>query len=131
LKEVLDTRFFIEHFYAEDANFKGRTSRKLQELTTSREGVISTITLAEVAKFVCEQRGKAEAEVLHRAIVSSGLSIRAVTAELAGVAGVLKCKHPNVPMGDCIIAATAQSEKARIVSDDPHFDELKARRTWI
>jgi len=35
-------------------------------------------------------------------------------------------------MGDCIIAATALINKARIISDDPDFDRVKEiKRIWI
>jgi predicted nucleic acid-binding protein len=45
---------------------------------------------------------------------------------------MLKCQYKNVPIGDCIIAATAMQNHARILSDDPHFDSVKeTKRTWI
>lgn len=34
----------------------------------------------------------------------------------------------NVPMGECIIAATAQQCQARVISDDSHFDSIEGYR---
>lgn len=35
-------------------------------------------------------------------------------------------------MGDCIIAATAIKNKAKVLSDDDHFDEMEeVKREWI
>jgi predicted nucleic acid-binding protein len=40
--------------------------------------------------------------------------------------------HPNIPTGDCIIASTALAKKAKILSDDHHYDEIKGiSRTWF
>lgn len=45
---------------------------------------------------------------------------------------MLKCQHRNVPMGDCVIVATAIINNARVISDDPHFDQIKnIKRAWI
>lgn len=38
----------------------------------------------------------------------------------------------NVPMGECIIAATAQQCQARVISDDSHFDSIEGlKRVWL
>jgi predicted nucleic acid-binding protein len=35
-------------------------------------------------------------------------------------------------MNDCIIASTALAKKAKILSDDHHYDEIKGlSRTWF
>lgn len=47
-------------------------------------------------------------------------------------AGLLKSKYKNGPIGDCIIAAIAIENHARILSDDSHFDSVKeTKRIWI
>jgi len=60
------------------------------------------------------------------------LQIQDLTPQIAKQAGLLKSQYTNVPIGDCIIAATAMANHARILSDDPHFDAIEeTKRSWI
>jgi predicted nucleic acid-binding protein len=132
LIEVLDTRFLSEYFYSAVAEVRVKTTRKLTELVAKNEGVVPTIVVAEIVQITCERRGKDMAESRYHALVSSGLRIQALSSEIARCAGLLKSKYRNVPMGDCIIAATAIVNHGRVLSDDPHFDVIKeTSRSWI
>jgi predicted nucleic acid-binding protein len=132
LKEVLDSRFLIEYFYSADTKTKQKALKKLKDLIQSKEGILPTIVISETVKAICENVGKEEAEVCYLRVVMSGLQIQELSARLAKQVGLLKCQYKNIPIGDCIIAATAIQNHARIVSDDPHFDEIKeTKRTWI
>ena len=132
MKEVLDSRFLIEHFYSASTEIKHKTSKKLKELIQRKEGLLPTIIISETVKAVCEKVGKEEAEVCYLRIVTSGLQIQELTARIAKQAGLLKCQFKNLPMGDCIIASTAIIHQARIISDDLHFDAIKeTKRIWI
>ncbi len=130
--EVLDTRFLSEYFYSTEAEVKAKTTRRLKELVAKREGVMPTIVVAEIVQITCERRGKDMAESRYQALISSGLQVQDLTGEIARCAGLLKSKYRHVPMGDCIIAATAIVNHGRVLSDDPHFDAIKeTSRTWI
>ena len=60
------------------------------------------------------------------------LMFQTLTSQIAKHAGLLRSKYRNIPMGDCIIAATAIANQAAILSDDPHFDVIQdTKRTWI
>jgi predicted nucleic acid-binding protein len=132
LKEVLDSRFLIEHYYSASPETKQKTSKKLRELIQRKEGLLPTITISETIKTICEKIGREEAEICYLSIVTSGLQLQELNAKIAKQAGLLKCQHKNIPMGDCIIAATATANHARILSDDPHFDNIKeTKRIWI
>jgi predicted nucleic acid-binding protein len=132
LKEVLDSRFFVEHFYSPSTETKRKTSKKLKDLIRRREGILPTIVISETVRIVCEKVGSEEAEIFYSTIVNSGLQIQELTARIAKQAGLLKCQFNNLPVGDCIIASTATINQARIISDDPHFDCIKeAKRAWI
>jgi predicted nucleic acid-binding protein len=132
LKEVIDTRFLTEYFYSTEAETKTKITRKLKELIAKHESILPTIVVAEIIQITCEKRGKDMAESRYQALTQSGLQIQELSAEIAKQAGLLKCEHKNVPMGDCIIAATATANHARILSDDPHFDNIKeTKRIWI
>lgn len=131
MNEVLDTRFFIELFYSNKAENRKKTKDKIK-LSRDREGIVPSIVLAELVKVVCEKHGNDEARIAHFSVVRSGLEIVPMTSDLARVAGLIGCRYKKLPMGDCIIAATAVKAKAIVVTDDPHFDEIKEiNHTWI
>jgi len=132
LKEVVDTRFLAEHFYSNQTETKQKTTNKLRELIKNREGILPTIVICEIVQVTCEKRGKEEAEIRHLSLVRSGLQIQELNQEIAKEAGLLKCRHKNIPMGDCLVAATAIINKAKVLSDDQHFDDIKeTKRSWI
>jgi predicted nucleic acid-binding protein len=132
LKEVLDTRFLIEHYYSENKETKQKTTKKLKSLIQCKEGIVPTIVISEIVNIICEKTGKEEAEISYTDIVASGMHIQELTSKIAKQAGLIKCQHRRLPMGDCIIAATAIANQARVLSDDPHFDEIEeTKRTWI
>ena len=132
MKEVLDSRFLVEHFYSLSTETKRKTSKKLKDLIRCKEGILPTIVIGETVRVVCEKVGREEAEIFYSTIVNSGLQIQELTARIAKQAGLLKCQFKNLPIGDCIIASTAIFNQARIISDDLHFDCIKeAKRVWI
>lgn len=132
MKEVIDTRFLREYFFTNQNETKQKTIRKLQDLLAKNEGILPTIVIAEVTQIICQTRGKDVAQSRYQSIVQSGLKIQSLTPQIAKQAGFLKCAHKNLPMGDCIIAATAIENHANVLSDDPHFDCIKeTKRIWI
>jgi predicted nucleic acid-binding protein len=132
LKEVLDTRFLVEYFYSSKAETKNKTTAKLRELISKGNGILPTIVITEIVQLTCERRGKDMAESRYQALNQSGLQIADLNREIAKQAGILKSASKNVPIGDCVIAATAIVNHAKILSDDPHFDSIKeAKRIWI
>lgn len=129
---MLDTRFLSEYFYSTQIETKEKTTRKLKALVAKNEGILPTIVIAEIIQITCELRGKDMAESRYQALIQSGLEIQNLTPPIAQQAGLYKCQYKNLPMGDCIIAATAMINHARIISDDPHFDNIKeTKRAWI
>lgn len=132
MDEVVDTRFLIEHFYSTEAEMRRRTSKKLIELAEREEGILPTIVIIEVVRVTCEKRGREEAELRHLALLRSGLQIQELNQDIAKESGLMKCRHRGIPIGDCIIAATATVRGAKVLSDDPHFDAIReVKRTWI
>jgi predicted nucleic acid-binding protein len=131
LKEVLDTRFLAEYF-SSSTNTKEKANRKLNQLIDRNEGILPTMVIAEITKITCGRQGKDMAESHYQALIQSGLQIENLTPPIAQQAGLLKCAYQNLPMGDCIIAATALIHHARVLSDDPHFDCIaEIKRAWI
>lgn len=132
MKLVIDTRFLTEYFYSQNSELHQKTYRKMEELSEGGNGIIPTIVLCELLRLVCSTEGKERTETVYSSLVKSGIKIESLTPAIAKEAGILKSTHRNVPTGDCIIAATAIKYQAKILSDDPHFDEIKeTKRTWL
>jgi predicted nucleic acid-binding protein len=129
---VLDSRFIMEYFYSDKTETKQKATKKLKDLIQRKEGILPTIVISETIQTICEKIGKEEAEICYANLTESGLKIQTLTSPIAKQAGLLRCKYRNIPMGDCIIAATAIANQATILSDDPHFDSIQeTKRSWI
>jgi predicted nucleic acid-binding protein len=132
LKIVLDSRFIMEYFYSDKTEAKQKATKKLKDLIQRKEGILPTIVISETIQTICEKIGKEEAEICYANLTESGLKIQTLTSQIAKQAGLLRSKYRNIPMGDCIIAATAIANQATILSDDPHFDAIQeTKRSWI
>ena len=132
MKMVLDSRFIMEYFYSDKTETKQKATKKLKDLIQRKEGILPTIVISETIQTICEKIGKEEAEICYANLTESGLKIQTLTSPIAKQAGLLRCKYRNIPMGDCIIAATAIANQATILSDDPHFDAIQeTKRSWI
>ena len=132
MRTVLDSRFVMEYFYSDKTEVKQKATRKIKDFVQRKEGILPTIVISEIIQTVCEQIGKEEAEICYANLTQSGLKIQSLSAPIAKQAGLLRSKYRNVPMGDCIIAATAMTNQAMVLSDDSHFDSIReTKRNWI
>jgi predicted nucleic acid-binding protein len=132
LKHVLDSRFLIEYYYSQNIDTKQKVNQKMRELIKNSNGIIPTIVICETIQLIHSREGKQKADMIYLSIVSSGIKIENLSPSIAKDAGILKSTYKHIPIGDCIIAATAISNQARILSDDPHFDLIKeTKRTWL
>lgn len=132
MKHVLDSRFLIEYYYSQNLDTKQKAIQKMREMIKNSDGIIPTIVICETIQLICPREGKQKADMIYLSIVSSGIKIENLSPSIAKDAGILKSTYKHIPIGDCIIAATAISNQARILSDDPHFDLIKeTKRTWL
>ena len=132
MKEILDTRFLIEHFFSDQPRVLESARAKLRKLRRTKTGVLPTLVLTEFFDQVCRHAGSREASEKCESLIVSGLEILPLTSEIALAAGDIRCGHRNVPIADCIIAATALLLAGRVVTDDPHFSRMRGlRTTWL
>jgi len=130
--EVIDSRFLVEYFFSDDQETRSKATKHLTDLIKKKRGVLPTIVITEIVRYVCDKRGAEEGTIRYLSLIRSGLLVSELTGEIAREAGLLKCLHPNVPTGDCIVACTARERKAKILSDDKYFDEIKGiSKTWF
>ena len=132
MKEILDTRFFFEHFASSEPATREKTRNKLRELRRNGDGILPTVVLAELVDHTCRRAGRNEARQVSESLLVSGLLIHSLTPAIAVIAGGLKCSHRDVPLADCVIAATAINAGGKVVTNDPHFMRFKQiKLTWI
>jgi predicted nucleic acid-binding protein len=91
----------------------------MKELAQNSNGIIPTIILLEIVQLIAQKEGKENAEMVYLCLTSIGLKLEGLNASIAKEAGILKSIHKQLPVGDCIIAAIAIRNQAKIVSDDP------------
>jgi predicted nucleic acid-binding protein len=125
-KTVYDTRFFIELYYSKEE----KTLSKVKKEKTRREKYVSTISIHEIYKLTLTREGRQTAQ-LRTTLLEKDFKTVPVTSEIAKISAELRHKY-KISMGDSIIAATAQSLKATLTSDDPHLQNIKEIATrWI
>lgn len=129
---VLDTTFFILHYFSSDKTVQSRTREVLRRCRKiGNRGVIPTIVLSEFYAQAAKRVGGEEAKRRFREIVESGLDVIALDTRVCEQAGILRHKHhEKLPWGDCIIAATAiVTEIQFILSEDTHFTLIRELKT--
>jgi predicted nucleic acid-binding protein len=132
LKLVLDSRFLVEYYFSTDQDIREKAKKKMKELAKSADGIIPTIVICEITQLICSREGKQKADLIYLSIMASRMKIENLSPSIAKEAGLIKSAYRYIPTGDCIIAATAIANQAKILSDDPHFNDIKeAKCTWI
>jgi predicted nucleic acid-binding protein len=125
-KKVYDTRFLIELYYTKNQ----KTLQKIQTHKRQREKYISTIVIHEIHKLTLMREGR-ETATLRTTLLKKDFQTIPIDTEIAQTSAELRHRY-NLPMGDSIIAATAQKLKATCISDDQHFRQIKEiKTTWI
>jgi predicted nucleic acid-binding protein len=122
---VLDTRFFIE-FYGQ----KNQESMKKLKNFAKHCRFVSVITLHELLKLFTESEGKdiAEQRIHH---LRTTYEIIDVSEDVALLAARFRI-HKSIPTAASLIGATAMIKDKIVVSDDPHFIEMKDLKIkWI
>jgi len=134
MKAVIDTRFFVVHFLAEDEETKGKTRKILEGLQKEASvGFVPTVVVHEFYRFEMENFGRDVADMRVNAILKSKLNTVDLDSSTAIEAARLRCKYADLPMADAIIAATAIGTSSDFVlTDDRHIVRIKeVKSRWI
>ncbi len=122
MRHVVDSSAWLEYFAA------GPNAKHFREpLQQADLLVVPAITLFEVYKVVCRQRG-ADAAIQAVALMKQGNEV-ALDASLAIQAAQLSLEH-RLPMADAIILATAYAHQARLWTQDDDFEGLPGVRYY-
>jgi len=86
------------------------------------ERFFATITLTEPADIYEWKTNVATARLRVMQVQGSKLQLIPLTPEIAVEAGMIK--RPGISLADAVIAASARSAGAAVVTNDPHFLEM-------
>jgi predicted nucleic acid-binding protein len=114
-------------FINPDSRNRGEGSETIKNLMDmiqagNAEGFVATITLTELAYIYTRKADTASAKVRVMQIQHSKLNLIPLTAEIAVDAGTIK--QQGISVSDAIIAASALSVGASVVTNDPHFAQM-------
>jgi len=123
-ESLYDTRFFVEYFYSDDADFLRRLK---EDLRAARERMVSTLTVHGIHRINFEREGR-EVAMLRNETIRRDFDVVDVDYETAVRSAELRSRH-RIPMADSIIAAAAQIHGYPLVSDDTHFHEIEDLKT--
>ncbi len=122
-----DTRFFVEHYYSENAEVTVSTTREIRK---QKEKSVSSIVVHELYRLTLQKEGRQVAS-LRADLLMKDFGVVPVDGQLAIASAELRQKY-GTPMADSIIAATAILMRAVCVTDDPHIIKIREVKTrWI
>ena len=125
-KATYDSRFFVEFYYSKDQALR----QKMAEKKRFKDRYVSTIVIHEIYNLSLSKEGRDVAK-LRAMSMKEEFQLIPVDDQIAQVSAELRHKY-RLSMGDSIIAATASNLKAVLISDDPHFKQIKEiETTWI
>jgi predicted nucleic acid-binding protein len=125
-KAIYDSRFFVEFYYSKDQALR----QKMAEKKKFKDRYVSTIVIHEVYNLSLSKEGRDVAK-LRVMSMKEEFQLIPVDDQIAQASAELRHKY-RLSMGDSIIAATASDLRAVLISDDPHFKQIKEiETTWI
>ena len=118
---LFDTHAFLAFFNREEGSERIRDHMDAIQ-NGDTEGFVATITLTELAYIYTRKTDEPSARLRVMQIQHSKLTLIPLTAEIAVDAGTIK--RPGISVADAIIAASARSVNASVVTNDPHFSKM-------
>ena len=119
-KLLFDTHAFLAFFNREEGS---ETIKNLMDTIQNgdAEGFVAAITLTELAYVYSRKSDAATARLRVMQVQGSKLQLIPLSAKIAVEAGLMK--RPGITVADTIIAASALSAGASVVTNDSHFAE--------
>lgn len=120
-KLLFDTHAFLAFFNRQEGS---ETIKMYMDAIQNgdTQGFVATITLTELAYIYSRKMDEASGTLRVMQILHSRLNVIPLNAEIAIRAGTLK--RPGISVADAIIAASALSVEASVVTNDLHFSEM-------
>jgi len=131
LTVVADTRFLLAFQFPPTKEAKQKMAGLMEE-SLRRGLLLPSIVITEFIKLAGKKLGEEATLVYVRELTSRGASIVAIDENIAVEAGRLALRNWNMPIADILIGAiTVLNRAEHIISDDPHFREMKFKTKWL
>ncbi len=134
LEAILDTRFYFSYFNPESEEVASWSRELIRRASRGEVEVASSaVTIAELYGTMGRALGKDVVKMRITSIKASNVKILPVNERVASLAGEIALDHPEIPLADAIIAATALIHaKSTVITDDEHFKEIKGLKVkWL
>lgn len=131
LTVVADTRFLLTFEFPPTKEAKQKMANLMDE--SLRLGLLlPSIVVTEFIKLAGKKLGEEASIIFLKELTIRGASIVAIDENIAIEAGKFALRHWNIPIADILISATMTVHRAEhIVSDDPHFKDMKIKTKWL
>ena len=91
-----------------------------------------SIVLTEFVKIAGARIGESAALLRLNLLKERGMRVIPLGEELALAAVRLLLSHPDVPIADALIASLVKIGEAEyVITDDPHYQDMKVRTKWV
>jgi predicted nucleic acid-binding protein len=121
MRLLFDTHAFLAFFNREEGSETIKSHMDAIQ-NGNTEGFVATITLTELAYIYSRKQDEASGTLRVMQVLHSKLNVIPLSAEIAILAGTLK--RPGISVADAIIAASALSVDASVLTNDPHFSDM-------
>lgn len=131
MTSICDTRLLITFRFPPSEDVRQKIARLVQH-ELGRRLLIPSIVLTEYVKIAGKRVGLEAATTHINEFESRGAMITDINREIALEAGKLLNKHPDSPIADALLAASAMIHSAEyIVTNDRRFEKLGCKIRWI
>ena len=88
--------------------------------------------LTEFVQIAGARIGESPALLRLNLLKERGMRVIPLGEELALAAVRLLLSHPDVPIADALIASLVKIGEAEyVITDDPHYQDMKVRTKWV
>jgi len=134
LDAILDTQFYFSYFSPDDEKVGTWAKSLIARVRSGRLRLASSvITRTELLSTMGRIIGEDATRNRISAIQGEGIPFLDIREGEADLAGEFAMRNPDIPVADCLIAATSVMQaKGVIVSRDAHFSKLTGIRVkWL
>ena len=134
LDAILDTQFYFSYFSPDDERVGAWAKSLIARVSSGRLRLASSaITRTELLSTMGRSMGEDVTRNRISAIQGEGIPFLSIQEREADLAGSFAMRNPDIPVADCLIAATSVIQaNGVVISRDAHFGRLTGVRVkWL
>jgi len=131
LTAVADTRLLLTLQFPSSREIGKRVEEAISRELAGRL-LAPSIVLTEFVQIAGARIGESPALLRLNLLKERGMRVIPLGEELALAAVRLLLSHPDVPIADALIASLVKIGEAEyVITDDPHYQDMKVRTKWV